>query len=116
MPCETPEKTKHANDLEEFLDKAMEEPGAMKMNNIKKRHNHATTVKGNPKIERKESEVKETHKEEVGVPELTQIVSSLTEQIMKLTELINFLGQTLNDDRNDEVKAFKTINLAVKET
>ena len=79
MPYETPERTECANDLEEFLDKAMEELGAMKMSDFKKRHNYATAAKGSPKIKRKESEVKEKHKEEVGVSELTKIVSCLTE-------------------------------------
>ena len=30
--------------------------------------------------------------------------------------MTHFLGQTPNDDRNEEVKAFETINLTVKET
>ena len=69
MPCETPERTEHANDLEEFLDKAMEEPGAMKMNNFKNRCNCATAVKGSPKPEMKITEltvkVKQTEEIEV---------------------------------------------------
>ena len=93
----------------------MEEPGAMKMNNFKKRHNYATAAKGSPKIERKESEVKEKHKEEAGVSDLIKIVSSLTEQITKLTEVMKVLGTPPSDDRKDEKKVFKTINQTVKD-
>ena len=94
----------------------MKEPGGMKMNDFKKRHDYATAAKGSPKIERKESETKEKHKEEVGVSELTKTLSSLTEQITKLTEVMKVLGTPPSDDRNDEVKAFETINLTAKDT
>ena len=49
------------------------------MNDFKKRHDHATVVKGSPKIERKDNAVKEKHMEEVGVSDLIKIVSYLTE-------------------------------------
>ena len=43
-------------DLEIFLAKTMEDPGAMKINNFKKRHNYATAVKGKPRSEPKVEE------------------------------------------------------------
>ena len=36
-----------------FLEQAMQDLGAMKMNNFKTRHNYATEVKGKPTIESK---------------------------------------------------------------
>ena len=79
VPYAIPEKTEHANDLEEFLDKAMEEPRAMKTNIFKKRKNHATAVKRSLKTERNDSTAKEKHTEEVGVLELIKIASYLNE-------------------------------------
>ena len=42
-------------------------------------------------------------------------MSCLTEQITKFTKLIEVLGITPSDDRNDEIKVFGTINQTEKE-
>ena len=93
----------------------MEEPGAMKINNFKKRHNHATAVKGSPKSERKHNTVKEKQTEEVGVLELLMIVSQLTEQITKFTDMTKVLGKEPRDNRHEEVVVLDSIHKAVKE-
>ena len=51
-------KTEHIEDLESFLTKLMEDPGAIKMNNFKKIYDHSTSIKGNPKLEPKVDERK----------------------------------------------------------
>ena len=55
----------------------MQESGVMKINNFKKKHNHATEVKGNPKIDSKTRKKWTKWKvEDAREPELLTIVKN----------------------------------------
>ena len=59
------------------------------------------------------SKAKQT--EEVGVSALLVIVSQLTQQVTKLTEMMKVLGIEPRENRNEEVAVLDSIHKMVKE-
>ena len=101
-PHDLTAKTEHTEDLESFLAQALQEPGAMKTSDFKKRHDCAEAVKANPKIELKTGERKKQEEkvEDARVNELARTTINLQEQIKQLSDIIAtlFTPRHLNEE------------------
>ena len=87
-----------------FLAQAMEELGAIKMNNFKKRHNDNAAVKGSPKtVSKIEGRTHQVEKvDDKIVTELLIILKQLEENSAQLSQIIAVFCEKSNDNEDEE--------------